>query len=345
MMDLCNFIFMIILSNIISESLSQINYNQECYKAIRKIGLPRKWKNDFNDTPLVLPLSVDQDPKDIIDSRTNAVDTWLQRSVPLLSCLNQDSPQLIRAIKEIYLDENKNGKKPYNLAFSTQQFHSNPRKFADKQALEVDDLIFKGKLKDGFFIEAGGHDFQDQSTSLYFELKYNWTGLLVEPNPVHYKKGLKTKRRVYSAETCFSFSKHPTIMQYDLYTESTKKKGDGVVKVQCLPLYSLLQAVGSPTVNYMSLDIEGGEFQVLQTIPWELVDIQAFSIESHFLGVRSAGNLENVIDFMKDKHYKHIPGAHKKNQNDCMNAEVLGVGGQVSNELFVREDIAKEAGL
>ena len=32
-------------------------------------------------------------------------------------------------------------------------------------------LIFS----DGFFIEAGAHDFQDQSTSLYFELKYNWT--------------------------------------------------------------------------------------------------------------------------------------------------------------------------
>ncbi len=28
---------------------------------------------------------------------------------------------------------------------------------------------------DGFFIEAGGYDFEDQSTSLYFELKYNWT--------------------------------------------------------------------------------------------------------------------------------------------------------------------------
>ena len=28
---------------------------------------------------------------------------------------------------------------------------------------------------DGFFIEAGAHDFQFSSNSLYFELKYNWT--------------------------------------------------------------------------------------------------------------------------------------------------------------------------
>ena len=28
---------------------------------------------------------------------------------------------------------------------------------------------------DGFFIEAGGQDFERESTSLYFELKHNWT--------------------------------------------------------------------------------------------------------------------------------------------------------------------------
>ena len=27
----------------------------------------------------------------------------------------------------------------------------------------------------GFFVEAGGHNFEDGSTSLHFELKHNWT--------------------------------------------------------------------------------------------------------------------------------------------------------------------------
>jgi len=206
-------------------------------------------------------------------------------------------------------------------------------------------LLLRINFKDGFFIEAGAHDFQDQSTSLYFELKYNWTGLLVEPNQIHYKKGLDTQRRVYSAKTCFSTTLQPNIIPYNVLTESTVRADNGEVKVQCIPLYSLLKAVGSPTVNYMSLDIEGGEFQVLKTIPWDKVDIQAFSIESHFLGVRSEGTLEDVVEFMKERHYKLIPGAHKKNPNAQLNEEVLGVTGFVSNELFVREDIAAEAGL
>ena len=33
-------------------------------------------------------------------------------------------------------------------------------------------------------------------------------------------------------------------------------------KIQCIPLYSALLALNNPTVNYLSLDIEGAEFQV-----------------------------------------------------------------------------------
>jgi len=40
----------------------------------------------------------------------------------------------------------------------------------------------------------------------------------------------------------------------------------------------------SGETTFFSLDIEGGEFQVLKTIPWDLVDIQVLSIETHFAG-------------------------------------------------------------
>ena len=37
-----------------------------------------------------------------------------------------------------------------------------------------------------------------------------------------------------------------------------------IIVLQCLPLYSLLLALGNPTVHYFSLDIEGAELPVLQ---------------------------------------------------------------------------------
>ena len=69
------------------------------------------------------------------------------------------------------------------------------------------------------------------------------------------------------------------------------------IEMQCLPLYSILQAMGNPTVNYFSLDIEGAELQVnnflifyfhlivpvkvLRTLPWDKVDIEVLSVETH----------------------------------------------------------------
>jgi len=36
---------------------------------------------------------------------------------------------------------------------------------------------------DGFFVELGANDGVSQSNSLYFELKRNWRGVLIEPSP------------------------------------------------------------------------------------------------------------------------------------------------------------------
>ena len=41
------------------------------------------------------------------------------------------------------------------------------------------------------------------------------------------------------------------------------EESDNSFKIQCFPLYSLILATGNRTVNYLSLDIEGAEFQVV----------------------------------------------------------------------------------
>ena len=51
--------------------------------------------------------------------------------------------------------------------------------------------------------------------------------------------------------------------------------------LQCFPVYSLLLALGNPTVNYFSLDSEEAEYLVLQIIPWDKVDIEVLGVELH----------------------------------------------------------------
>ena len=45
-------------------------------------------------------------------------------------------------------------------------------------------------------------------------------------------------------------------------------------KVLCFPFFSILNAIGNPVVDYFSLDVEGSELPILQSIPWEKVKIK-----------------------------------------------------------------------
>lgn len=49
-----------------------------------------------------------------------------------------------------------------------------------------------------------------------------------------------------------------------------------MVTVQCFPFYSVLLAVNRTQIDFFSLDVEGHELQILQTIPWHKVDIKVF---------------------------------------------------------------------
>ena len=59
--------------------------------------------------------------------------------------------------------------------------------------------------------------------------------------------------------------------------------------VQCFPIYSLLLALGNPTVDYFSLDVGGNELDVLKTIPFGEISISVGFSNEH---------LRKVIHFL-----------------------------------------------
>ena len=76
--------------------------------------------------------------------------------------------------------------------------------------------------------------------------------------------------------------------------------------LQCFPTYSLLLALENPTVNYFSLDIEGAEFLVLQSIPWDKVDIEVLGVELEHAGKVFPGDRADVHDFLRSKSYLYV---------------------------------------
>lgn len=63
---------------------------------------------------------------------------------------------------------------------------------------------------------------------------------------------------------------------YEKFQSHGTNSTSETVQVQCFPLYSILLAVNRTTVDFFSLDVEGSELDVLNTIPWHKVDIKVY---------------------------------------------------------------------
>ena len=68
----------------------------------------------------------------------------------------------------------------------------------------------------GFFIEAGAADGELISNTLHLELNYNWTGLLVEPNPTFLKALLSKQRNAYILPHCLSTKPFVETVNFDV---------------------------------------------------------------------------------------------------------------------------------
>lgn len=76
------------------------------------------------------------------------------------------------------------------------------------------------------------------------------------------------------------------------------------IRMQCFPLYSILLALGNPTVDLFSLDIEGAELQVLKTVPWDKVDIKVIIIEVNHIGEIFKGSAKQLNQFLKKSGFQ-----------------------------------------
>jgi len=238
---------------------------------------------------------------------TNARETWVQGSViirPYLNCFEQEAEFLSNALAKDHLRPPST--LPYNFSVPVEEVNTWGQY---GQPAYIDEVFFRGQLKGGFFIEAGADDFETDSNTLLFELKHNWTGILVEPNPTIFPKGFSKQRKVWGSSTCLAIQPRPHISPFSqkvtmggmagLVSQADEQSYD----MQCFPLYSLILATGNRTVNYLSLDIEGAEFQVLQTIPWDKVDIEVISLETNHAGEVFPGSQKEVRQYLEERGY------------------------------------------
>ena len=136
----------------------------------------------------------------------------------------------------------------------------------------------------GFFVEAGALDGETRSNTLQLERKHGWEGVLIEADKTSLFALKEKHRKAWILPNCISTQNHTIVAEFANKghvgkIKLTKDKvgqsaTQGLTDVVCLPLYSIVSALGRKRIDFFSLDVEGFELEVLKTVPFDQLDIK-----------------------------------------------------------------------
>lgn len=166
----------------------------------------------------------------------------------------------------------------------------------------LNENIFKSK-RGGFFLEMGADDGIKHSNTLFFEQELGWNGICIEPREAAFNDLVKNRKCICenicvakeSGEKKFmevvgyadqlsglvdNFDKeHVERIEKEVDGQATTKK---IINVNCLTLNDIFKKHNVTKIDYFSLDIEGGELDILKSIDLQKTPIDVLSIENNY---------------------------------------------------------------
>lgn len=181
----------------------------------------------------------------------------------------------------------------------------------------LDENIFKGKTG-GFFVDIGALDGEAISNTLFFEESRGWTGVTIEPKPDMAEK-LRNRRSCECIEGCLSNRPEDTVTFVDVegwaeclsgiedsydpahvqrINDEIRAHGGSKRTIE-VKNYRFNDIISQTHIDYVSLDTEGSEMEILESIDFEKYQIDCFSIENNYEDQR-------ISTFMKSHGYYPI---------------------------------------
>lgn len=169
----------------------------------------------------------------------------------------------------------------------------------------LNENFFKNK-RNGVFVDIGAYDGIEGSNSYFFEKHLEWKGLCVEPIPSVFQKLIKNRNCFCEQVAAWKendIKKFKIIEGYsemlsglvDCYEDEHKSRIDLEVKnfnqktneieIKCVDINLLLSKYNLYNIDFLSIDVEGGELEIVKRIDFSKFNIKYITIENNYKNV------------------------------------------------------------
>jgi FkbM family methyltransferase len=165
----------------------------------------------------------------------------------------------------------------------------------------------------GFFVEFGATDGRTLSNTYLLETEFGWEGILAEP-AVSWHESLRKNRGVVIEERCvwevsgqtleFSEASIPELSSLTQSATGAKSTGRRLKRyqVKTISLTDMLVQHRAPDlVDFLSIDTEGSEFDILAAHDFTKFNFRAIACEHNY-----QVNRERIHNLLKSKGYTRV---------------------------------------
>jgi FkbM family methyltransferase len=175
------------------------------------------------------------------------------------------------------------------------------------QDIHVLGEIYNNKTT-GYFVEIGAYNGVESSNTYILE-NIGWNGICVECNPRYFSELVKVRKSKNYSYAVYSVDDQ----QMEFYDSGgyaglvvTNKHAhivnDPIIKVTTKKLASILDEASAPNfIEYLSLDTEGSEFDILASHDFEKYKFGYICVEHN----RVEPNRSNIRKLLESKGYRH----------------------------------------
>jgi FkbM family methyltransferase len=229
--------------------------------------------------------SLDEDVKTLINENK----LWQDRSLFMEEGLEKKSPKADLADKLMILNSFPSAKKNFSLGESLGLVNRSKSQLGqDLFALATNGF---GR---GYFVEFGATDGQNISNTYILEKEFGWHGILAEPAKKFHRD--LEKNRKCAIEHMAVWKETGSIVEFleaeEFSTFPAFKDSDELgyrratgneYLVETISLEDMLKKHNAPkNIDFISIDTEGSELEILKAFNFELYDVRAFAIEHNY---------------------------------------------------------------